>query len=385
MWPLTQWRGAVDFLMLAAALYVLLRWAKQARALRIALAIVALHLGALLARNFDLIITSWVLDGAAVVIAVLLVVVFQSELRRAFTRLDSALRLWPGHGNALLEANRVLGRAAFALVRGHAGALIVVLRRDSVEELVSSGVTLGAEIAPGILEAIFQKASPLHDGAILIEGGRITRANVVLPLTQREDVPDVYGTRHRAAMGLAERCDALVLAVSEERGEVTLMEGRRIRPVKNPEELAQLLRERATRPEPNLAGRLRGVFLSQLGLRLSAVALATLIWGISFLVAGITVRTVRVPIAFDDVPAGWGISQQSVSRLEVQLRGPAWLMDSVNLAELVAHFSLKGVREGVVTLPVGRAALDLPPDILAEQVSPKTVSVRLIPLRPAQP
>lgn len=385
MWPLTQWRGAVDFLMLAAALYVLLRWAKQARALRFALAIVALHLGALLARHFDLIITSWVLEGAAVTLAVLLVVVFQSELRRAFTRLDSALRLWPRHANVLLEANRVLSHAAFSLARGHVGALVVVLRRDSVEELVSSGVSLGAEIAPGILEAIFQKASPLHDGAILIEGGLITRANVVLPLTQREDVPDAYGTRHRAAMGLAERCDALLLAVSEERGEVTLMEGRRTRSVTDPEELAQILRERETFPQPSLAARLRGVFLSQPGLKLSAVALAALIWGTSFLVAGITVRTVSVPIEFDDVPAGRGVSQQSVTRLEVQLRGPAWIMDSVDLANLVAHFSLKDGREGVDTLHVSRAALDLPPGIVAEQVSPRSVSVRLTPMRPAGP
>ena len=385
MWPLTQWRGAVDFLMLAAALYVLLRWAKQARALRFALAIVALHLGALLARHFDLIVTSWLLDGAAVIIAVLLVVVFQSELRRAVTRLESALRLWPRHGNALWQANRVLSQAAFTLARGHTGALIVVLRRDSVEELVSSGVSLGAEIAPGILEAIFQKASPLHDGAILIEGGRITRANVVLPLTQREDVPDPYGTRHRAAMGLAERCDALVLAVSEERGEVTLMEGRRIRPMKDPEELAQLLHERETPPAPSLAARLRGAFFSQPGLRLSALALATLIWGISFLVAGITVRTVSVPIEFDDVPAGWGISRQSVTTLEVQLRGRAWIMDSVNLANLVAHFSLKDAREGMKTLHVGRAALDLPLGIIAEQVRPGSVSVRLTRLGPTQP
>jgi diadenylate cyclase len=385
MWPLTQWRGAVDFLMLAAALYVVLRWANQARALRFALSIVALHLGALLARHFDLIVTSWVLEGSAVIIAVLLVVVFQSELRRAFTRLDSALRLWPRHRNTPSQANRVLAQAAFALATIPAGALIVVLRRDSVGELVSSGVRLGAEIAPGILEAVFQKASPLHDGAILIEGDRITHANVVLPLTQRDDVPAVYGTRHRAAMGLAERCDALVVAVSEERGEVTMMEGRRIRPVKDAEELAQLLREREAPPESSLAARLRGVFLSQPGLKLSALALAILIWAISFLLAGITVRTVSVPIEFDDVPAGWGISRQSATTLEAQLRGRAWVMASVDLGNLVAHFSLKNARQGVQVLHVGGAALDLPLGITAEQVRPREVTVRLTPLSSKQP
>jgi hypothetical protein len=121
------------------------------------------------------------------------------------------------------------------------GALIVIVRRNAVAELVSGGIVLEAAVSPEILEAIFQKTSPVHDGAVIVRGDRIVRAAAVLPLTERERMPSYYGTRHRAAMGLSERCDALVVVVSEERGEVTLMEGRRMLRFDEEQKLAETL------------------------------------------------------------------------------------------------------------------------------------------------
>src|SRR5579863_9364652 len=94
-----RWQNVIDFVVLTAALYVLLRWAQQARALRVALVVVGLHAGALVSRHFDLVITSWVLDGAAILAIVLLLLVFQGELRRFFMRLDDVLS-WRWHGAA---------------------------------------------------------------------------------------------------------------------------------------------------------------------------------------------------------------------------------------------------------------------------------------------
>lgn len=377
MLPLVRWQSWVDFLVLAAVLYVLLRWAKQARALRIALGIVGLHVGALLARQFDLVITAWVLDGAAIISIVLLVVVFQSELRRGIMRLERILRVGPRPAALLAHPHGAIGKAAFSLAEARVGALVVIVRRDSIAELISGGIALGAEASAELLEAMFQKTSPLHDGAVIVEGDRITLANVVLPLTQREGVPSAYGTRHRAAMGLAERCDALVTAVSEERGEVTLMEGRRIRPVHNASEMVLMLEELQSPKPRRWATRMRQAFLSNLGFKSAALGLAGLIWGMSFVVAGTTVRTVSVPVEFSEVPPGMQITEQSAPWLEVQLRGNPWLMDSVGLTKLVAHLSLQGAREGLHTLSVSPDALDLPPGILMERVSPRRLSVHL--------
>src|ERR1035441_411759 len=123
MVSLIRWQIVVDFLVLTVALYALLRWASSARALRIALAVVGLHALALLAQRLDLVVTSWVLDGSALLAIALLLLIFQPELRRAFMQLDSALQRWPKEPAALSGRNRVIARAAFDLARNRIGAL----------------------------------------------------------------------------------------------------------------------------------------------------------------------------------------------------------------------------------------------------------------------
>src|SRR5262245_26915702 len=138
-------------------------------------------------------------------------------------RIDSRLHFRGETPSVLESVYETVGEAVFSMASSRTGALIVFSREHSIQELVEGGVALGAEITREIIEAIFQKSSPVHDGAIVIEADRITKANVVLPLTQWTGVPKAFGTRHRAAMGLAERSDAIIVAVSEEHGEVRLV------------------------------------------------------------------------------------------------------------------------------------------------------------------
>src|SRR5215510_14535241 len=218
-----RWQSLVDFVVLAAAIALLLRWSLEARAIRLALSVLLLRLAALVTRQLGLLITTWVLDAATVVALLVLVVVFQPELRRAVMRLDLPGRAAHERQLPVLAA---VSAAAFALARERCGALIVNVQDDSVAELVTGGVAISARISPELLQALFQKNSPLHDGAVIVDGNQMTQAGAILPLTQRR-VPDQYGTRHRAGLGLSERSDASVIVVSEERGEVTLMrEGR---------------------------------------------------------------------------------------------------------------------------------------------------------------
>jgi len=374
---LVRWQSVVDFLVLAAALYMLLRWAQQARALRVALLVVGLHAGALVARHLDLALTSWVLEGAAVLAIVMLVLVFQAELRRFFMRLDSLLNGRWRTAPALDETHQSIGRAAFRLASGCVGALIVIVRRNAVAEMISGGIVLDAAVSPEILEAIFQKTSPVHDGAVIVRGDHVVRAAAVLPLTERERVPSYYGTRHRAAMGLCERSDALVLVVSEERCEVTLMEGRRIDVMEDEQKLAQMLAKLCAHPPVGLGSRLRQWLFANGSVKFAALGLAVLFWSTSFLSTGTTVRTVSVPVEFVGVPAGMDVTGQSAERLEVQVRGGSWLMDSLSLARIVAHFNLRGARAGSLDLAVGAGDLELPPGIVMERVSPSRVTVRL--------
>jgi uncharacterized protein (TIGR00159 family) len=343
---------------------------------------VGLHAGALLARQFNLVITSWILDGAAVVTIILLLLVFQPELRRAVMRVDSVLFLWPEPTATRSESYRGIAESVFAMAETRTGALLVIRRRDSVAELVSDGILLNAQISPELLQAIFQKASPLHDGAAIIQGDRIATTNAILPLSRREDIPGNYGTRHRAALGMTERSDAMVVVVSEERGEVSLMVNGRIRKVDNAADLLRMLEQMQDRSRTakrfTMRGAARRIFVSNIRYKLAALGLAGLIWTMSFLVAGTTVRTVSVPIQFSNVPSGMQIAEQSDTRLEVQLRGSAWLMDSVSLTKLVANFNLTRAREGRQIMRVEPGTLDLPPGIVVEKVEPDALSVLLV-------
>src|ERR1017187_6357649 len=293
-----RWQSVVDFVVLTAALYILLRWAQQARALRVALVVLGLHAGALVSRHFDMVLTSWVLDGAAILAIVVLLLVFQAELRRFFMRLDSLL-IWRAHAASRLnETYQSIAQAAFRLAGASVGALIVVVRRNAIAELVSGGITLEAAVSPEILEAIFQKTSPVHDGAVIVRGDRIVRAPAVLPLTERERVPSYYGTRHRAGMGLAERSDALVVVVSEERGEVTLMCGDQIRPMPSEADLVAALNALTARVAAATSRSLRAVRPTDVRLQATALALSAMVWGLTFLFPGASVRVRSVPLEF---------------------------------------------------------------------------------------
>jgi uncharacterized protein (TIGR00159 family) len=381
-----RWQSLVDFLVLTMAFYALLRWAHSTRALRIALGVVGVHALALLARNLDLVVTSWVLDSAALLAVALLLLIFQPELRRAFMRLDSALRYWPRPPLPLSSTNRAIADAMFDLARERLGALVVIVRRDTIAELLDGGVTLEAEISPELLRAVFQKASPLHDGAVVIDGERAVNAGVVLPLTQRQNIASFYGTRHRAAMGLAERCDALVAVVSEERGEVSLMLGRDIRPQADREQFLRALEDLRSPDRSRPTDRFHRLLLSNIKLKLGAVGLAGLIWAMSFLAAGTTIRSVTIPIEFSGVPVGMEIADQSADSLEVQLRGSPWVIDSVSLGRLVARFDLRHSHSGWNTLQLPPNTLDLPPGVVVDRTNPSKIQVRITSTKaPAAP
>jgi hypothetical protein len=222
----------------------------------------------------------------------------------------------------------------------------------------------------------------VHDGATVVEGDDIARVGAILPMTQRQNVPKSYGTRHRAAMGLAERCDALVVVVSEERGEVTLMQGREIRRASSAEELLECLKETADRASVPRR-RLREILFGNAGLKLAAVGLATLYWTVSFLPIGTSIRAVLVPVEFTNIPSGMEIEEQSAAAVEIRLRASAWLFDSIDLARIVARFDLREAQQGERVLDVRSAVLNLPPGFVVEGIFPAQLSIRLVRHRAA--
>ncbi|HLH00366.1 MAG TPA: diadenylate cyclase [Bryobacteraceae bacterium] len=373
---LLRWQALIDLLALTLAIYFALSWARRARALRIVLLLLALYAASVVARQFEVIITSWVLEGAAVVVLVVLVLAFQAEVRYAVMRLESGLRFWPP-ATPSIEPSMVIAKTAFALAGSRIGSLIVIVRKNPVNELINGGVLLGASISQPLLESIFQKESPLHDGAVVIEAARVVRAGAYLPLANRRDLPLYFGTRHRAAIGLAERCDALVVVSSEERGEVSLMQGHTATLITAPEALADALERGQVRTEAGLQRGVAGVLFANLKYKLAALGLALGIWIITFLLAGTALRSFELPLEFSRLPGDMEIATYSADHLDVQLRGNTWILDSMATDRPLVHVNLAGTKAGANVIRVRAGDISLPPGVTVASITPPRITVTL--------
>jgi len=369
-----RWQSAADVVVLAVAIYLLLRWSREARALRLAVSILALRVAALVTRQLNLIITSWVLDAATIVALLILVIAFQPEIRRAVMRMDFFGRASP---ERQLPVWAAVASAAGALADDRCGALIVVVQEASIAELVTGGVMLGSRVSPELLQAIFQKSSPIHDGAVVIEGDQLVRARVFLPLTQRS-APERYGTRHRAALGITERSDAIVVVVSEERGEITLMSEGRAHPVPNQEALLGVLRTIAPSGSDRSRRPRRAPRWEEFGIGMAALALSVIIWTVTFLLPGRSVRMQTVPVEFNDVPPGLTIASQSADSVQVWVRASDFVLDSLNLGGLVARCNLANAHPGLNVVRLDASAVAVPPGIRLEGWTPHELQVRLV-------
>jgi hypothetical protein len=154
------------------------------------------------------------------------------------------------------------------------------------------------------------------------------------------------------------------------------MESRRMVRFDEEGKLAETLEKLCATPPVTVTGTLRRWVFSNVRVKLAAIGVAAAIWSTSFLSSGTTVRTVSVPVQFVGVPAGLDVAA-AVDRLEVEVRGSAWLMDSVSLTRLFASFNLRGARPGTLNLPVDSGNLNLPPGIEMENVAPKKIAIRL--------
>ena len=224
-----RWQDAVDVLLLTLLFSRLYAWLKHTVAVQIAFGLFTLVLASWVANHFGLILTSYLLSAVGAATTVVIAIVFQHEIRQGLSRV-SLLR-WLTERRETRPADSMgatIAQAAFSLARRRKGALIVIPRRDSVAEHLTAGTVIEGRLSPALIEAIFTSTSPLHDGAIVVGQNRLASAGVILPLATESAAADhdaELGTRHRAALGLTDNCDALVVCVSEERGSVSLVHG----------------------------------------------------------------------------------------------------------------------------------------------------------------
>ncbi|MCQ2180818.1 MAG: diadenylate cyclase CdaA [Bacteroidales bacterium] len=232
----------LDILVVALIIYTMFKWLRGSSAMNIFLAIILLLVIRVVAVALNMKMLSALLGTVIDVGAVALVVIFQPEIRQFLSRfgrtaglkrsrniLDKLL----GRRNDVLEDNAIeeLTDACSEMSEEKTGALIVIVNKDPLTDVAETGDRIDADIRKRLIENIFFKNSPLHDGAMLIGGGRIVAARCTLPITDRNDIPAHYGMRHKAAIGLTERCDASVIVVSEQTGKISVVRFGEIRTV----------------------------------------------------------------------------------------------------------------------------------------------------------
>jgi diadenylate cyclase len=241
-----KWNSLVDIAIVAVLIYWLFSLIRGTRAVSLVIGVTVLFAVYAAARFFELQLLTQILQAGAVVGLFALVVVFQPELRRALERIGRVGSFnWlfsPSEQRAVEHVADEVARAATLLSADGHGALIVLERDTGLEEVAETGVMIHADVSADLLRTIFSPKTPLHDGAVIIREEMVLAAGSLLPLAEMTVHTERFGTRHRAALGITEQTDAVVIVVSEENGQVSLVERARIVRSLNEPQLARAIR-----------------------------------------------------------------------------------------------------------------------------------------------
>lgn len=219
---------AIDIVLVIAIIVYIAKIIKKTRAGQIVKGVILLALIYVIAKLTNMVILTFLLDNFMSYGIILLIIVFQPELRNVFEKLGRSkiVDVFDMDDNILVKHSiSEIAKAVEIMSMKQIGALIVLERNTNVAEVLREGITLNAKVTSELIQNIFMPRTPLHDGAIVISGSEILAAKCILPLASEVSVPKSLGTRHRAAVGITEISDALVVVVSEETGTISLAEG----------------------------------------------------------------------------------------------------------------------------------------------------------------
>jgi uncharacterized protein (TIGR00159 family) len=314
-------QDVLDILFLSAVAYHLYLWFRGTKALRALVGLLVLGVVFTVARTWGLFLTTWVFQILWQVLVILLIILFQSEIRQVLERFNPIKTMTFRRGSPRGQWITELCKGIFSLASRKIGALVVVEQKDRIDEWISGGQDLEAEPSAEILMSIFQKESPLHDGAIVIREGQIEKVACYLPLSSETQLPKEWGTRHRAARGLTERCDATIIVVSEERGEISLARAQEMIKAESMQGLAELLEEISPSLMKIPLWKRGGLFFyRRWHIKLGTLAFVSILW---LLLAGQQdfEATFRVPVEIRNLPAYMKILEPTNPEVEVRVRG----------------------------------------------------------------
>jgi uncharacterized protein (TIGR00159 family) len=298
------------------------------------------------------------------VFIVLLIILFQPEIRQVLERVNPFQNLGWHRYRTPPPWLDTLAKGCFRLAAKRIGALVVIERRDRVHDLITCSHHIEGEPTFELLFGIFHKASPFHDGAVVIRDGWVNAASCYLPISQAQDIPKEWGTRHRAALGITERCDAWAIIISEERGEVAFARSAKIRHVGGAEELAADLFKAFAPPDAGkrrFFKRLAALATNRWKEKFGTFALVAIFW-VLFAGQQDFEATIRVPVEVSRLPNKVAILEPERAEVAVTARGLRKDISTLSPKSVAVKLDLSMAALGQTTYRIVRSQVALPND-----------------------
>jgi diadenylate cyclase len=367
----------VDILFVAVLLYTATAFLKQTRAAFIIRGIFILAAIYILARYLDLQLTAWLFQGFFAIFLIIIVVIFQEELRQIFERIAVwSLARKGGRPLGSTTSDILVGTVA-DLAKDKIGALIVVQGKDPIARHIMGGIEIEGKISEPLLKSIFDPHSPGHDGAVIVQNDRISLFAAHLPLSKDFQQLANVGTRHSAALGLAELSDAICIAVSEERGTISVARAGRLRPVNNIQQLSLLLQAFLQEKYPSSQRGLLSVSLVRENwlAKLVTFSLAVGLWYVLVPGSSTTEITYKVPVQVQNLPADFRIEEVQPSAVSATFTGPKRAFYFFDPNKLRVEVDLSSAEIGKRTLRISEQNVRHPATLTLQQLNPTTLRV----------
>jgi diadenylate cyclase len=365
-----------DILIISVIIYGFLVWFKDAASRFVLVGIALLGAVYYLSRQLQLYLTAVVLQGFFAIILFALVVIFQEELKRFLERIAIWGRIRKKDGlSAYHEDIEIITGVAAELARKHIGAIIVIQGEDPLDRHLGGGSRLDGLLSQALLESIFDPHSAGHDGAVVINRGRVARFGCHLPLSASAEKVGSLGLRHTAALGLAERSDALCVVVSEERGSISVAHRDRIDVLKNAAELTNVIGRHYDEIMPKKKTNPYNRFRKNALEKAAAVVLALTLWFVFGYQRDIVQRDIVLPIEYRNLASDWMVEGQKVTEAKVMLQGPEQAFSLLNTAALKISVDLSGVREGRQEVDLSSDKMKTPSNISVVSITPSRISL----------
>lgn len=373
--------GFFDIAFMSLLIYAVLVWFKRTRAGFVLSGIIIISIIYLLARQFNLVLIYSVLQAFFAVIIIALIVIFQEELRRLFERI-AVLGLRPRFNKRLKSKHyprdvEILVKTLSDFANHRVGALIVLPGRDIMDLYLEGGVELNGDLSEPLLKSIFDPHSIGHDGAVIIENGKITMFSVHLPLSKNFQQLRYHGTRHAAALGLSEFSDALCLVVSEEQGIISVARNGILKQV-GFEQLNLILHKFYEEMHPSSrTAVLNDFLLKNFKEKVIAIILTLALWFVLVYGSKLEYESFFIPIQTAPLRAKYKVSEVEPKEVKVTFLGPrrSFLFTGENQVSLIVN--LPNLTAGLKTVTLSDSNLKFPKGLTVERIEPPRVKIKV--------